>query len=44
MIPEIQCAFTTFSLLFKRKRLHEEEMGKLAITVEMASLDAEMII
>ena len=36
-------ASTTFSLLFTRKSLTKEEMGKLANTVEMASLDAELM-
>jgi len=43
MFPEIYSAddaSTTFSLLFRKKRL---QMGKLANAVEMASLDAEVM-
>ena len=36
-------ASTTFSLLLRSKEKTEEEMEKLANTVEMASLDVEMM-
>jgi len=44
MIPEIQCWWCLHHFLITvEKEKTEEEMGKLANTVEMASLDAEMI-